>query len=146
MHQENGWHLRVELARQLMYYNGPDLRILQWLGSYPHPVEKSFFLMFLGNFIILPAMVQHIARERWEGERVLDADRYAFLLGQGEPLRELLWHAREEQQQAGVIDKTFPSLGERIDQLDALIADEVGQMKRLGIPMQQRQIQQQQSK
>ncbi len=130
MQQENWWQLQVELARQLMYYNGPDLRILQWLGSYPHPVEKGWFLMFLGNFIILPALVQHIARERWEGERVLDADRYAFLLGQGGPLRKLLRQTREAQQQAGVIDKTFPSLGERIDQLDALIADELGQMKR----------------
>lgn len=106
-------------------------------------MEKSWPLVLLGNFIILPALVQHIARERWKGERVLDADRYAFLLGQGRPLRELLRQAREEQQQAGVIDKAFPSLGERIDQIDALVADEQQQMKRLGIPLQQIQQQQQ---
>jgi hypothetical protein len=136
MYPENEGVLRPMLACQMMYFNGPDLRVKQFLNSYPHPL-LGFALMLTGNFLVLPALVQEVAGARWRGERVLDADRYAFLLGQGEVLRHLLKLEQEELQAKGIIDTNFPTFSERIDQLDALINDEHEQMRQLGIPIKQ---------
>jgi hypothetical protein len=137
LHPENEAVLRAELARQIMYFNGPDLYILRFLNSYPHRLALSFAFILLGNFIVVPDLVQQIAGARWSGERVLDADRYAFLLGQGEALRQILKLEQEILRAQGLIDTNFPTLSERIDQLDALIKDEHQQMQQLGIPLPQ---------
>ncbi len=137
MHPENEWHLRAVLGRQIGYFNMPDLHVQQFLNSYPRNLGLSLALIFAGNFLILPTLVQDVAGARWRGERILDADRYAFLIGQGVFLRHLLWQEREEQRQAGTVDEAFPTLSERIEQLDALIDDEHQQMYQLGIPLQQ---------
>ncbi len=135
LHPEQEMQLRMELARHLMYCNGPDVRIEQFLSSYPQKRLWiwSLALLLTGNFLCLPILVQARARLRWRRWRILDADRFAFLLGEGEVLRESLWHQRQAQHQAGIIDTQFPTLSERIDQLDALLADEHQQMRQLGI-------------
>lgn len=140
LHPENERLLRPELARQLMYYNGPDLRVLHILNCYPQSLGGGILLLALGNFLVFPALVREIAGTRWRGERVLDADRFAFLLGEGIALRSILTEQREEQRQQGVLDTAFPTFSERIDQLDALIQEEQQQIQHRGIPLQ-RQIQ-----
>lgn len=136
LHPENEAVLRPELARQIMYFNGPDLSIQHFLNSYPHSIGIGIIVLLTGNFILLPALVQTVAGARWRGERVLDADRYAFLLGEGVLLRQVLQLEQEELRAQGLKDLDFPTLSERIDQLDALIKDEQQQMQQLGIPVQ----------
>ena len=137
MHPENEWHLRAVLSRQIGYFNGPDLHVQQFLNSYPHKLSLSCALLLTGNFLLLPTLIQDVAGARWRGERILDADRDAFLFGEGVSLRQLLLQVREEQRQTGTMNETFPTLSERIEQLDALINDEHQQMHQLGIPLQQ---------
>jgi hypothetical protein len=137
LHAENEAMLRAELARQIMYFSGPDLSILRFLNCYPHNQVLNFAFILLGNFIVVPDLVQRVAAERWRGERVLDSDRYAFLLGQGEILWQLLKLEQEMLREQGIKDISFPTLSERVDQLDALIDDEHQQMQQLGIPLPQ---------
>ncbi|HZU03384.1 MAG TPA: hypothetical protein VFA10_27200 [Ktedonobacteraceae bacterium] len=131
----NEGRLLPELARQLMYYNAFDLHIQPFLNSYPREAGASAGFLFTGNALIVPATVQFLARARWEGERILDADWFAFILGEGIRLRHWLWLEREQNRRDGVVEAGFPTLRERIDQLDALINDELHQMAALGIPL-----------
>lgn len=123
--------LLPELARQLMYYNAPDLRVFELLNSYPRSALATFFFLATFNFLWVPTLVKNSAGERWQGERVLDSDLYACTIGEAMWLRTRLHAELEALQLEGLIDSSFPTLDERIEQINAFINEEATQLRAL---------------
>jgi cell division protein FtsB len=73
------------LARELMYFNSEDVTFRDILAYYPDRLSRQLILWHLLGFcIFLPAMLakQIIWPSYWD-ERVLVADNFAYVLGQG---------------------------------------------------------------
>jgi hypothetical protein len=77
-------------------------------------------------------LVKNIAGERWQGERVLDADLYACHVGEAMRLRARLQAEQKALQREGLADGFFPTLDERIEQIDAFSHEEARQLRALG--------------
>jgi hypothetical protein len=119
------------LARKIARYNGPDLWLHGLMDLYPR--RFSLLLTMTGNFIWLPWLVKHKRWSRWQGERILEIDHFVHWLGQSPALLHQLRQRRYKNQQEGVVDTSWPTLLERIDQLEMLIGKEQLQMKNQGI-------------
>lgn len=131
---EHEWRhaLLPELGRQLRYLNSPDLFVFELLNSYPRKAVVTLRLLATMNFLWLPTVIKNIAGERWQGERVLDDDLFAYKVGEGMRLRARLKVEQEANIQAGLVGATFPTLDERLEHLNAYINEEAKQLRALG--------------
>jgi hypothetical protein len=118
------------LAREVARYNGPDLWLWQVFHAYP---RHSGLLIFTGNWLWLPTLVQTYLYKRWRGERTLSLDIFVHFAGQNAWLQHDLRKQRYEIQQVGGIETSWPPLMERIDQLEALEKIEQAQIHNQGI-------------
>jgi len=129
----NGAYLLTEFARALFPYNTTDLWLRRFMQFYPDLGCTSFLLFPVGIFLLLPALVKDVLGwHDWRATRVLNADRFAWILGQG----ELLLHQLRQRQIAGQeeMDANMPTIIERMGQLQELLNEEHAQMQRHGIP------------
>ncbi len=129
----NGAYLLTEFARALFAYNTTDLWLRRFMQFYPDLGCWSLLLFPVGIFHLLPALVKEVLGwHDWRATRVLNADRFAWILGQG----ELLLHQLRQRQEAGQeeMDADMPTITERMGQLQELLNEEHTQMQRQGIP------------
>ena len=98
-------------------------------------------LFFTGNFLWLPVTYKHqreqqLALEQRARQRntVLERDEFAVLLGQGPALEHQLRRMEEALKQRGEMDKSRPTLIERIGRLEVLNEQERQTMRELGLP------------
>ena len=129
----NGQYLLVEFARALFPYNSTDLWLRRSMQFYTKGGYKWIVLCPLGIFLVLPMLVKDLLGwQDWRATRILNADRFVWMLGQG----ELLLHQLRQRQIQGQeeTDPNAPTLTERIGQLEGLLHDEHEQMQRQGIP------------
>lgn len=119
------------LARHLAWYNTLDAEqriMLQW-----YPDRCPWWLIITGNVLWLPAMIKRRnAWERWLAKHELEADTFAFWLGQGRTLEYQLRSLHEEMEKRGEKDTSVPPLVERIGHLEALNAQERKDMQAPG--------------
>ncbi len=129
----NGNRLLTEYARALFAYNTTDLWLRRVMQFYPD--SNLVWLLFfpIGIFLWVPYLVKELLGwEEWRATRILDADRFAWMLGQGELL---LHQLRQRQARAQAEEDTnMPTLTERIGHLEGLLNEEHRQMQRQGIP------------
>ncbi len=118
------------LARKLAYYNGPDWKLGKLMDCYPNSVG---LLALTGNFIWLPVIITSTWWKQWKAEQTLEIDRFVHACGQSPALLHDLRKMRYDYQRDNVIDSSWPTLAERIDQLEMLIGQEQLQMKNQGI-------------
>jgi len=129
----NGNRLLTEYARALFAYNTTDLWLRRVMQFYPD--SDGMWLLFfpIGIFLWVPYLVKELLEwEDWRATRVLDADRFAWMLGQGELL---LHQLRQQQARAQAEEDThMPTRTERIGHLEGLLNEEHAQMQQQGIP------------
>jgi len=113
------------LAHHLAYYNGPDLLLQGIWDTYP---DHTFWLLTLsGNFLWVPVVIKKVGLwKAWQAIRVLEADTFAFWLGQHEALKQYLQHMYISLQHTGKPDLVIPELVERIDHLKEIMKQEQG--------------------
>ena len=129
----NGAHLITEFARALFAFNTTDLWLRRFMQFYPDLGCWSLLLIPCGIFLWIPRRTKNLLGwNDWRATRVLDADRFAWILGQG----ELLLRQLRQRQIAGQeeMDANMPTLTERMGQLQELLNEEHAQMQRQGIP------------
>ena len=117
------------LAREIATYNGPDKWLTRLMASYPRRTGGLICFAITGNWIWLPAFIGRDWWIYWQHERVLDIDAFVHAAGQSAWLLHDLQRQRNESQQAGAVDTSWPTLLERIDHLQMLIGKEATQMK-----------------
>jgi hypothetical protein len=93
-----------------------------------------------GNCLWLPVIYKLATEEQTavedvteQKERVLERDEFAVLLGQGPALEHQLRRVEEELKRRGVIDRSVPTLIERIGRLSVLNEKERQEMRALGL-------------
>lgn len=118
------------LAREIAYYNGPDLWLSQVFAAYPY---RLGILIITGNWLWLPGLIRTFLYPRWLGERKLWTDIFVHAAGQSDWLLHGLRKRRYELQAQHIPDTSWPPLMERIDQLEALQQIEQEQIAILGI-------------
>ena len=129
----NGQYLLVEFARALFTYNSTDLWLRRYMQFYTKVRFRWLLLCPLGIFLVFPMCVKDLLGwQDWRATRILNADRFAWILGQG----ELLLHQLRQRQIQGQeeTDPNMPTLTERIGQIQGLLHVEHTQMQRQGIP------------
>ncbi len=129
----NGQYLLVEFARALFAYNSTDLWLRQYMQFYAKIGYRWIALCPFGIFLVLPMLIKHLLGwQDWRATRILNADRFAWVLGQG----ELLLHQLRQRQIQGQeeTDPNAPTLTERMGQLEGLLHDEHKQIQQQGIP------------
>ncbi len=127
------------LAHHLAWFN-TEGHVDEALINYPDYVPFSWLLVLTGNFLWLPVKVKHSLEGQFHlrdmeqrKQRVLDADRFAFYLGQGPALEHLLRRMHTDLEQRGEVDRNVPTLIERIGHLEALNKQEREQMRKLNL-------------
>ena len=121
---------QADLARELGRYTFGDLRLRAWMALTPR--RTSAFFVLTGNFVWLPRIV-HASWERWQAERTLQLDCFVHWTGQGSALLHELLARRQDNQQKNLTDTSWPTLSERIDQLEMLLGIEQEQKENQGI-------------
>jgi len=129
----NDTRLLTEFARSLFPYNTTDLWLRRLMQFYPDLGCWSLLLIPCGIFLWFPPFVKDILGwNDWRATRVLGADHFTWILGEG----ELLLHQLRQRQVAGQeeMDANMPTIIERMGQLQELLNEEHAQMQRQGIP------------
>jgi hypothetical protein len=129
MDPANSEALLPALAREIAAYNGPDRWLTSLMASYPRRTRGLIFFAITGNWIWLSALIGRDWWKHWQRERVLDIDAFVHTAGQSAWLLHDLRRQRYENQKAGAVDTSWPTLLERIDHLQMLIGKEATQMK-----------------
>ncbi len=127
------------LAHFLYDYNAESITEEE-TTDFPDHVPFAPLLCATGNFLWLPVAWKHGMEERTpvndvaqQKQRVLDRDEFAVLLGQGPALEHQLRRMDEELNRRGEIDRSIPTLTERIGRLSVLNEKERQDMRALGL-------------
>lgn len=118
------------LARLLYDCNTPSL-LVERLFHLTHVAERSWLTAWPLTVLLY---ISQGCEQQWramERERVLERDWFANALGQGPRLRKWLRLQLQDRTENSVLDTTIPTLAERIDHLDSLLAREKRQVERL---------------
>jgi hypothetical protein len=112
------------LAHHLAYYNGPDVELQGVWDTYP---DHTFWLLTLsGNFLWVPVMIKKAGLwKAWQAKQLLEADTFAYWLGQGEALKQYLQDTYISVQRTERPDLVIPELVERIDHLKEIMKQTV---------------------
>jgi hypothetical protein len=109
------------LAHHLAWYNSDDLALRGQWETYPDRIGSllpTVLLMITGNAIWLPVLFRKLhSWKGWLSGRVDAADEFAWWLGQGPALEQVLRFFEEELKRRGQGDVGMPSLRSRIKHL-----------------------------
>lgn len=122
------------LALELAKYQSGDMFIRAAFATYPYQ-RPSGCLFLTGIFLQIPLLVP---RGRWYKhwcyQRELEYDTFAYYLGQGEMLLQML-RVQEANKVNQHLTEYEPSTSERIGHLLSLLRNEYLQMQQLGLPV-----------
>jgi hypothetical protein len=125
------------LAHHLAWYNSDELALRGKWETYPDQIGglgSIIALVLTGNGIWLPVLFRKFHFWRgWLSRRIEAADEFAWWLGQGSALEQVLRFFEEELKRRGQEDLGSPSLRSRIKHLQMLNTQEREQMRRLGL-------------
>ncbi len=108
--------------------------------GFPDYVPFALFLFFTGNFLWVPVVYKHgtedsdaVNSAAQKKQHELERDTFTILLGQGPALEHQLRRIEEEVKRRFSIDKSSPTLVERIGHLEVLNEQERQEMRALGL-------------
>lgn len=140
-------HELMPLLAHLLFFAPPHNIVapqFEVLAHFPDHTPLTSFLMLTGNFVWLPVaykqrLLAKTSIRPWHRlrEEILQADEFAFWLGQGLHLEHLLRQADEEAKYRGHEDRRIPTLAERIGHVEGLNNKERDAMRALGLTLEE---------
>ncbi|GCF10907.1 DUF2309 domain-containing protein [Dictyobacter arantiisoli] len=123
----------LPLLARLLHDHQPGTLNLQveYLFLLARIADKHAFTRCLLAIPIQAAQSNERRWQRFENDRVLDRDRFAYWCGESKRLRKLLRQQLELRRQNNRPDNEVPTLTERIDHLNSLMRREVRQVREL---------------